>query len=94
MARVGQFSLLSPGERLSVLDAREKALTAHLAHLTAMHGLSAGDRWASAVTSELISRIEQERGWLATLRVAGAGLAAALALPTIRNTDPRRQPVG
>lgn len=70
MARVGQFSLLSPDERLSVLDAREKALAERLAHLTAMHGLSAGDRWASAVTSEAISRVEQERGWLATLREA------------------------
>ena len=70
MTRVGQFSVLSPGERLSVLDAREKALTAHLAHLATMHVLSAGDWWASAVTSELISRIERERGWLATLREA------------------------
>jgi DNA-binding PadR family transcriptional regulator len=68
MARLGQFSLLTPDERVAVLDAREAALDERLAHFTAMHALAADDRWALAVTSELIRRGERERGWLAELR--------------------------
>jgi DNA-binding PadR family transcriptional regulator len=70
MARLGQFSLLSHDERAAILDAREAALGERLAHFAAMLELSANDRWARAVTSELISRAERERGWLAELRRA------------------------
>jgi len=73
MARLGQFSLLTPDERAIILDAREAALHERLVHMTAMHELAAGERWAQAVTSELIRRDERERGWLAELRKAAVG---------------------
>lgn len=69
MARLGQFSLLSPAERTSVLAARATAVTAHLAHLKAMRGLAAehGERWGVVATDELIRRGEHELVWLAEL---------------------------
>jgi DNA-binding PadR family transcriptional regulator len=70
LARLGQFSLLAADERAAILDARDKALADRLAHYAAMRDLSADDRWAQAVTSELIRRGERERGWLAELREA------------------------
>lgn len=71
MARLGQFVLLSPEERLAVIDARDKALEVRLAHFADMRAL-AGDRWAAAATGELIRRDEQERAWLASLRPLAA----------------------
>ena len=68
MARLGQFGLIDPAERLAVIDARDSALRARLAHYTELHALAGGDRWAEAVTAELIRRDEAERGWLAGLR--------------------------
>jgi DNA-binding PadR family transcriptional regulator len=68
MARLGQFALLDPGERRAVLDARDKALQTRLAHYAEMHALAGGERWAEAVTAELIRRDTRERGWLAGLR--------------------------
>jgi DNA-binding PadR family transcriptional regulator len=70
LARLGQFSLLAPEERAAILDARDKALAGRLAHYAAMHDLAGGERWAQAVTGELIRRGERERGWLAELREA------------------------
>jgi len=71
MARLGQFGLLEPAERLAVIDARQAALRARLAHFAAMHEL-AFDHWAEAVTAELIRRDEAERDWLGQLRVLAA----------------------
>ena len=73
MARLGQFALLEPGERLAVLDARDKALETRIAHLAEMLTRSAGDRWAAAVTTELSRRDVAERAWLAELRTLAAG---------------------
>jgi DNA-binding PadR family transcriptional regulator len=70
LARLGQFSLLSPDERLSVLDARHEAVTKRYAHFVAMHELSDAERWASAVTGELARRAAGELDWLAELRKA------------------------
>jgi DNA-binding PadR family transcriptional regulator len=73
MARLGQFALLEPGERLAVLDARDQALETRIAHLAEMLTRAAGDRWAAAVTTELSRRDVAERGWLAELRTLAAG---------------------
>jgi DNA-binding PadR family transcriptional regulator len=72
MARLGQFVLLDPAERLAVLDARDTALAQRLAHLAEMHALAAGDRWAQEGTAELIRRDERERAWIAELRTRAA----------------------
>jgi DNA-binding PadR family transcriptional regulator len=72
MARLGQFSLLDPAERLAVLAARDEALQGRLAHFAEMNALAGTDRWAAAVTAELIRRDDRERGWLAELRTAAA----------------------
>jgi len=73
LARLGQFGLLDPAERQAILDARDKALETRLAHHAEMHALAAGDRWAEAVTAELIRREERERAWIAELRTLAAG---------------------
>jgi DNA-binding PadR family transcriptional regulator len=72
MVRLGQFALLRPDERVSVIEARDDALRDRLAHFAQMHALAAGDRWSLAVTAELIRRDQQERGWLAELRTLAA----------------------
>jgi DNA-binding PadR family transcriptional regulator len=73
LARLGQFSLLEPGERMAVLDARDQALRGRLEHFAAMRELARGEPWSTLVTGELIRRDEQERAWLADLRVLAAG---------------------
>jgi DNA-binding PadR family transcriptional regulator len=72
MARLGQFALLEPGERLAVLDARDKALENRIVHLAEILTRYAGDRWAAAVTVELSRRDVAERAWLAELRTLAA----------------------
>lgn len=72
MTRLGQFALLDPGERLAVLDARDKALETRLAHLAEQHARSGGERWATSVTAELSRRDEAERAWIAELRELAA----------------------
>ena len=72
MARLGQFVLLDPGERQAILGARDEALRTRLAHYAEMHALAANDRWAAAVTAELIRRDERERDWIAELRTLAA----------------------
>jgi DNA-binding PadR family transcriptional regulator len=71
-ARLGQFSLLDPDERLAVLDARDQAVEARLAHLAEQHARAGGDQWAEAATAELIRRDEAERAWVAELRKLAA----------------------
>jgi DNA-binding PadR family transcriptional regulator len=70
--RVGQFALLDPGERLAVLDARDRALETRLAHMAEQRARSGGERWAMAVTAELTRRDEAERDWIAELRALAA----------------------
>ena len=72
MARLGQFGMLEPPERLAVLAARDTALQTRLAHYAEMHALARDDRWAKAVTAELIRRHEAERSWIAELRQVAA----------------------
>jgi len=82
LTRLGQFSLLTPAERLAVLTARDSALTERLERLTELRQRSGDERWSTLVTAELIARAESERRWLADLR----DLAPAEADP-----DPGRQ---
>jgi hypothetical protein len=70
--RVGQFALLDPGERLAVLDARDRALETRLAHMAEQRARSGGERWAMAVTDELTRRDEAERAWIGELRALAA----------------------
>jgi len=74
LARLGQFSLLSPTERTAVLAARTRAVHRQLAHLTAMRDLARGhgERWGELVTAELIRRHEQELAWLTELNKLAA----------------------
>ena len=67
LSRVGQFSLLDPGERLAVLAARDEALQVRLGHFAAMRELSRGDQWAAAVIDQLIRLDQAERDWIAGL---------------------------
>jgi DNA-binding PadR family transcriptional regulator len=69
MARLGQFSLITPAERATVLAARADAVRARLAHLRKMQALATehGEHWGSLVAAELVSRAEQELDWLADL---------------------------
>jgi DNA-binding PadR family transcriptional regulator len=72
MARVGQFSLLTPPERLAVLAARDQALSERLRHFREMRSLAADEPWGQVVTDELIRRDETELAWLAELREKAA----------------------
>jgi DNA-binding PadR family transcriptional regulator len=72
LTRLGQFSLLEPAERLAILDARDKALEARIAHFAELITRSGGDRWAEAATAELSHRDEAERAWIAGLRALAA----------------------
>jgi DNA-binding PadR family transcriptional regulator len=69
MARLGQFSLITPSEQAGVLDARGAAVRARLGHLRAMRDLATehGERWGALVAAELVRRDEQELDWLAAL---------------------------
>jgi DNA-binding PadR family transcriptional regulator len=69
LARLGQFSLLNPAERIAVLAARTRAVRDQLAHLKAMRDLAAahGERWGELATTELIRRRSGELAWLAAL---------------------------
>ena len=68
LARVGQFSLISPAERRGVLDARAQALAGQVEHFNQMHALSDDEPWGRVVTEELIRRASDEIAWIARLR--------------------------
>lgn len=80
MARLGQFSLLSPPERLAVLAARDSALADRLERLAALRGRAENERWSMLVTAEVMARAESERAWLRGLQelavTAGPGRPA------------------
>jgi DNA-binding PadR family transcriptional regulator len=72
LSRLGQFALLEPDERLAVLDARDTALQARIAHFAELLARAVSDRWAVAATTELSRRDAAERVWIAGLRAAAA----------------------
>jgi DNA-binding PadR family transcriptional regulator len=88
MTRLGQFTFLAEPERLAVLDARDAALAERLDRLVRLQGRSAGERWSMLVTAELMQRAEQERQWLAGLRV----IATEPDEPAISEAPPDAQP--
>jgi DNA-binding PadR family transcriptional regulator len=69
LARLGQFSLITPAERAVVLAARLSAVRGRLAHLRSMRDIASGrdERWGALVTDELIRRDERELDWLGAL---------------------------
>jgi DNA-binding PadR family transcriptional regulator len=69
LARLGQFSLLTPAERARVLASRARAVHDQLTHYHAMYNLASdhGEPWGARATAELIRRHEQELAWLAEL---------------------------
>src|SRR5215470_11029819 len=74
LARLGQFELLTPAERCTVLDARLTALTARAAHLAGLADASRGHPWGAVVVAELGRRTAADRDWVAQLRAAGGEL--------------------
>jgi DNA-binding PadR family transcriptional regulator len=72
MTRLGQFSFLSAQERLAVLDARDDALAERHERISALRQRSGDEQWSTLVTEDLLRRTEQERQWLAGLRVLAA----------------------
>ena len=76
LSRLGQFSLLTPAERLAVLDARDAALLARLHHLRGLGERAHAERWGGLVTDELVRRCEAEQAWLAELGTLAAKPAA------------------
>ena len=74
LARVGQFELLSPAERCTVLDARLAALSGREAHLARLAQASSDHPWGAVVVSELSRRTVAERQWVERLRALGGEL--------------------
>lgn len=72
LTRLGQFSFLSPPERLAVLDARDNALAGRLERLAVLRDRAGGEQWSSLVTTEVMARTERERRWLHQLRAQTA----------------------
>jgi DNA-binding PadR family transcriptional regulator len=69
LARLGQFSLITPAERAVVLATRLSAVRGRLEHLRAMRDMASSrdERWGALVTDELIRRDERELDWLGML---------------------------
>jgi DNA-binding PadR family transcriptional regulator len=81
LSRVGHFALLTPGERLGVLDARRRAIRTRrdrVQTLARSVGTAPDDVWSALVLDELLRRTHAEEHWLATVsaRVAPAVPAA------------------
>jgi DNA-binding PadR family transcriptional regulator len=74
LARLGQFELLTPAERCTVLDARLAALSARAAHLAGLAGASRGHPWGAVVVAELARRTAADQAWVTRLRAAGGEL--------------------
>jgi DNA-binding PadR family transcriptional regulator len=72
LVRLAQFDLLTPDDRIAVLDARETAVQARLRHLRSLDERARGDRWGELATVQLIRQCEAELTWLAELRAQAA----------------------
>jgi DNA-binding PadR family transcriptional regulator len=72
MARLGQFGLLSPAERVAVLEARDAALARRLERLAGLRERAENERWSMLVTAEIIAKAESERAWLRGVRELAA----------------------
>src|SRR6516225_5224541 len=74
LARLGQFELLTPAERCTVLDARLAALSARAAHLAGLAGASRGHPWGAVDVAELARRTAADQAWVMGPRAAGGEL--------------------
>jgi DNA-binding PadR family transcriptional regulator len=72
LARVGQFVLLEPEERLAILDTRDAALAARILHLGSLVDKTGSDPWSRDVVVESIRRAAAERDWIVELRARAA----------------------
>jgi DNA-binding PadR family transcriptional regulator len=66
--RVGLFWLLQPEIRERIMEAREKALRARMAHMTNVRDNFSLDRYAGEVTTHMQAEAESELDWIAHLR--------------------------
>src|SRR5499433_3136956 len=66
--RVGLFWLLQPGVRERIMEAREKALRARMAHMANVQASFSLDRYAGEVTGHMRAEAESELDWIAHLR--------------------------
>jgi DNA-binding PadR family transcriptional regulator len=74
LARLGQFELLTPAERCTVLDARLVALTDRVAHLAGLADASRSHPWGAVVVAELGRRTAADQAWVTRLRALGGEL--------------------
>ena len=66
--RVGLFWLLQPEVRGRIMEAREKALRARMAHMASVQASLSLDRYAGEVTAHMQAEAESELDWIARLR--------------------------
>jgi DNA-binding PadR family transcriptional regulator len=71
-ARVAQFAMLHPEERLAVLAAREAAVRRRLDQLRSLTERTRHELWGTQVTQRLIDQCGAELAWLATMREVAA----------------------
>jgi DNA-binding PadR family transcriptional regulator len=74
LARLGQFELLTPAERRTVLDARLTALDARVAHLAGLTDASRGHPWGAVVVAEMGRRTAADHAWVTRLLAADGEL--------------------
>lgn len=68
LARVAEFAMLTPEERLRVIDAREAALRQRAHLLNDLRARVADEVWGGQVTSWVARRCDDEIAWLEPLR--------------------------
>ncbi|GAA1317254.1 PadR family transcriptional regulator [Pseudonocardia xinjiangensis] len=84
LSRVGHFALLTPVERVGVLDARRRAILARRDRVQALArsvGTAPDDVWSALVLDELLRRSHAEEHWLATVSARAAPAATTAAAP-------------
>jgi DNA-binding PadR family transcriptional regulator len=69
LARVGHFDLLTPAERITVLDARERALTAVARRSQELVEQAPEHSWGRVVLDEVLRRTRDEQHWITEVRV-------------------------
>jgi DNA-binding PadR family transcriptional regulator len=81
LSRVGHFAMLTPVERIGVLDARRQAVLTRRHRIQALARSTATapyDVWSALVLDELLRRTHAEEHWLATVRARAAATEPAL----------------
>ncbi|MCP2163447.1 PadR family transcriptional regulator [Goodfellowiella coeruleoviolacea] len=68
LARVAHFDRLTPAERLGVLDARDRALSARRTRLHGLARTAPAEGWARVVLDHVLRRTHAEQHWVSALR--------------------------